>query len=137
MPPETPLKRAFRVFTAVSMVAVGTLHFLRPEGFVRIVPAFLPAPLLLVYISGFFEAAGGLGLLVGRVHRAAAWGLMALYVAVFPANINMAVHDIQPGALHIPAVLMWLRLPFQVLFIGLAWWLSRSSSITAPRARMR
>lgn len=132
MPPEPPLKRAFRVFSAVSMVAVGILHFARPEGFVKIVPAFLPAPLVLVYISGFFEIAGGLGLLVSRVHRAAAWGLVALYVAVFPANINMAVNDIQPGdggwAGHIPSALMWLRLPFQAVFIGVVVWLSRSKA---------
>lgn len=92
----------------------------------KIVPAFLPAPLVLVYVSGFFEIAGGLGLLVTRVHRLAAWGLIALYIAVFPANINMALNDIQPSGGHIPAALMWLRLPFQVLFIAAAWWLSRS-----------
>jgi uncharacterized membrane protein len=126
MPNETRLKRAFRVISALSMVAVGILHFVRPEGFVKIVPAFLPVPLLLVYVSGFFEIAGGLGLLVARVHRAAAWGLIALYVAVFPANINMAVHEIQPAGGHLPVAVMWLRLPFQALFIGIAWWLSRS-----------
>jgi uncharacterized membrane protein len=131
MPPETRLKRAFRLISAVAMVGVGILHFARPEGFVRIVPAFLPAPLLLVYLSGFFEIAGGLGLLVTRVHRAAAWGLIALYVAVFPANINMAVHGIQPEGGHIPAAVMWLRLPFQALFIAAVWWLSRSP--TQPR----
>jgi len=135
MPPETLLKRAFRVIFGLSMVAVGILHFARPEGFVKIVPAFLPAPLLLVYISGFFEIAGGVGLLVSRVHRAAAWGLVALYVAVFPANINMAVNDIQPGdggwPGHIPAALMWLRLPLQALFIGIMVWLSRSKARAA------
>jgi uncharacterized membrane protein len=128
MPPETRLKRTFRVISGLSMAAVGILHFVQPEGFVKIVPAFLPAPLLLVHVSGFFEIAGGLGLFVTRVHRAAAWGLIALYVAVFPANINMAIHDIQPAGGHIPAVLLWLRLPFQALFIGVAWWLSRSKA---------
>ena len=108
------------------MVTVGILHFVRPSGFVKIVPGWLPAPLLLVYVSGLFEMAGGLGLLVARFHRAAAWGLIALYVAVFPANINMAVNDIQPEGGHIPEALLWLRLPFQLLFVGLAWWLSRS-----------
>ena len=131
MPPEPKLKRAFRLILGLSMVAVGVLHFVEPSGFVKIVPGWLPAPLLLVQVSGFFEIAGGLGLLVGRVHRAAAWGLIALYVAVFPANINMAVNDIQPEGGHIPTALLWLRLPFQALFIGLAWWLSRSPS-TSP-----
>ena len=108
------------------MVAVGVLHFVSPGGFVKIVPAWLPAPLLLVLVSGFFEILGGLGLFVRRAHRLAAWGLIALYIAVFPANINMAIHGIQPDGTHIPVALLWARLPFQALFIGVVWWLSRS-----------
>jgi len=132
MPPETKLKRIFRVIAGLSMVAVGILHFARPSGFVKIVPAWLPAPLFLVHLSGFFEIAGGIGLFPRRFHRAAAYGLIALYVAVFPANINMAVHDIQPdGGAHIPGVLLWLRLPLQAAFIALAWWLSRSPTTKA------
>ncbi len=134
MPPEPPLKRAFRLIAALSMAVVGLLHFAVPAGFVAIVPAFLPAPLLLVYVSGLFEIAGGLGLLVARVHRVAAWGLIALYVAVFPANINMALNDIQPSGGHIPAAALWLRLPFQALFIAAAWWLSRSPAPQRTRA---
>ncbi|MBX3193176.1 MAG: DoxX family membrane protein [Labilithrix sp.] len=126
LPPETKLKRAARLVLAAAMVWIGVLHFVRPEGFVRIVPSFLPAPLALVYVSGFFEIAGGLGLLVARVHRAAAWGLIALYVAVFPANVNMAINDIPLGADRIPTALLWLRLPFQALFIAWAYWLGRS-----------
>ncbi|MDB4996486.1 MAG: hypothetical protein JWM74_3918 [Myxococcaceae bacterium] len=126
MPPETKLKRAFRVISGLSMVTVGILHFVRPSGFVKIVPAWLPAPFLLVLVSGFFEIAGGIGLFSRRLHRAAAFGLIALYIAVFPANVNMAVHDIQPDGGHIPTALLWLRLPFQAAFIALAWWLSRS-----------
>src|SRR5258706_12115009 len=111
------LKQALKVLLAVSMIAVGVMHFIRPDGFVRIVPPFLPAPLLLVYISGFFEIAGGVGLLVPRTQRAAAWGLVALYVAVFPANINMAINHIQMDeAAHLAPAAMWARLPFQALF---------------------
>ena len=69
------------------MIAVGVLHFVRPKAFVRIVPKFLPTPLALVYISGFFEILGGVGLLIPETRTWAAWGLIALYVAVFPANI--------------------------------------------------
>lgn len=108
------------------MVSIGILHFVQPGGFVKIVPSWLPAPLLLVLVSGFFEVLGGLGLFVRRYHRAAAWGLIALYVAVFPANINMAVHGIQPDGTHIPSALLWARLPVQALLVWLAWWLSRS-----------
>ena len=126
MPIERRVKRLLRVIAALAMVGIGITHFTAPDGFTKIVPAWLPAPLVLVYISGIFEIAGGLGILVARVHRLAAYGLIALYIAVFPANINMAVHDIQPAASHIPEAALWIRLPFQLVFIGLAWWLSRS-----------
>jgi uncharacterized membrane protein len=67
------------------------------------------------------------GLLVRPVQVAAAWGLVALYVAVFPANLNMAVNHIhQLGGMTVPEWALWLRLPFQGVFIGVAYWLSRS-----------
>jgi len=116
-------KRITLWVTAIAMVIVGTLHFVHADEFVRIVPAFLPAPLALVYISGVAEIAGGLGLLVERTRRFAAWGLIALFVAVFPANINMAVNHIPLGGA--PPWAAWARLPFQVLFIWVAWWLGR------------
>ncbi len=116
---------------AAAMCAVGVLHFVSPGGFVKIVPRWLPAPLALVYVSGFFEIAGGLGLLSARTRRAASYGLIALYLAVFPANINMAINDIQPADAHIATWLLWARLPFQALFIYVAWWLGRD----APPAR--
>lgn len=127
MPQESWAKRALRILAAVAMIGVGIGHFTNPAPFVRIVPAFLPAPLALVYVSGFFEVLGGIGLLVTRVHKQAAWGLVALYLAVFPANINMAVNQIQlDPSDHLPVWAMWLRLPFQGLFIAWVIWLSRS-----------
>ena len=129
------LKGPLRWVLALAMMSIGVAHFVRPEGFVRIVPAFLPAPLVLVYVSGFFEALGGLGLLVPRVRRPAGYGLIALYLAVFPANINMAVNRIALDDAHpIPPALLWLRLPFQVLFIAWAWWVSSPDAPEAPDA---
>ncbi len=119
------VKIALRTLLAVAMIAVGITHFVSPAFFVAIVPKWLPAPLALVYISGFFEIAGGVGLLVPKTRRAAAWGLVALYVAVFPANINMAVNEIQPTGGHMPVAAMWIRLPFQILFIAWAYWFTR------------
>src|SRR5215213_2296490 len=107
-------KTISRVVLAALMVGIGTLHFLTPAPFVRIVPPILPAPLALVSISGFFEILGGLGLLVPRTRRAAAWGLVALYVAVFPANVNMAVNNLPFGEVRNPT-LAWLRLPMQAV----------------------
>ena len=120
------LKPIVRVLAAAAMVGVGVLHFLTPLPFVRIVPAVLPAPLVLVYVSGFFEILGGAGLLIPRVRLYAAWGLIALYVAVFPANINMALNHLQLDPDHpIPDWAAWGRLPFQALFIAVAYWLRK------------
>ena len=91
----------------------------------HIVPAWLPAPRALVYVSGVFEFLGGAGLLVPRVRRAAGLGLIALYVAVFPANVHMAIAHVQPEGQHLPEWAFWARLPLQGLLILWAWWVSR------------
>jgi uncharacterized membrane protein len=118
---------------ALAMVGVGVMHFATPEPFARIVPAWLPAPLALVYVSGAFEILGGLGLLVPRARRAAAIGLCALYIAVFPANVNMAVNRISlDEAKPIPPVALWLRLPLQAVFIAWAWWVRKDDEERDP-----
>lgn len=127
------LKPAVRYLLAAGMTAIGVLHFARPEPFVAIVPAALPAPLALVYISGFFEVLGGVGLLVPRARKAAAWGLIALYVAVFPANVNMAVNEIAIDGQAVDPLLLWLRLPFQAVFIGLAYWMTKDEPADRKR----
>lgn len=106
------------------MTAIGILHFTNPEPFVKIVPAFLPAALVLVYVSGLAEIAGGIGILIPATRRAAGLGLIALYIAVFPANINMAVNQVSLGSDPVPAWALWLRLPFQVVFILWAHWVT-------------
>lgn len=129
------LRTVLRFVMAAAMIVVGVAHFASPTPFVRIVPSFLPAPLMLVYVSGLFEILGGVGLLVPRTRRAASIGLIALYVAVFPANINMAVNDISlDGVNHAPPLVLWGRLPFQVLFIVWAWWVGKPDRRIADRA---
>jgi len=119
------VKSVLRVVLALFMASAGIMHVLAPRRFIRIVPRCLSAPGALVLISGVFEILGGLGLLVSLTQRWAAWGLVALYVAVFPANVNMAVNRIgfgrQPGS----AWLRWARLPFQALLIAWAYWFTR------------
>lgn len=114
-------KEIWRVILAVSLVVVGTLHFTAWDQFVRIVPPQLPEPKLLVYISGFFEILGGIGLLVPPVSVAAAWGLIALFIAVFPANINQSINNIPIDGIPHHPLLYWFRLPFQAVFIAWAW----------------
>lgn len=119
----TGLKLIVLWVLALAMIGIGILHFVLPKPFVRIVPKSLPAPLALVYISGFFEIAGGVGLLIPATRVAAAWGLIALYIAVFPANVNMLVNNISLDPRKpIPRWMLWARLPFQFVFIGLAYW---------------
>jgi uncharacterized membrane protein len=125
------LRSVLRVLLAVAMVSVGVLHFARPGGFVSIVPSYLPAPLTLVLVSGFFEALGGVGLLVPRVRRAASYGLVALYIAVFPANVNMAVHHLPFGDSPTPEWLLLLRLPLQIVLIALALYVGKTPSAPA------
>lgn len=122
-------KSIVRAVLALVMIAIGITHFLTPDPFVRIVPAALPWPLALVYISGACEIAGGIGLFPRVTRQYASWGLIALYVAVFPANINMAIHSIQlsEGAA-MPSWAMWARLPLQALFIALVWWLGKTKA---------
>ncbi len=105
--------------------AVGVLHFVKPEPFVAIMPKMFPAPLFLVYLSGFFEIAGAIGVQIPKTRRAASIGLMALLIAVFPANINMAINHIQLPGLEQPEFMLWVRLAFQPLFIYWAWWAGR------------
>jgi uncharacterized membrane protein len=119
------MKLGLKYLLALFMVFAGVMHFVRPEGFVRIVPEILPAPLMLVYVSGFFEILLGVGLLIPATQRRSAWGLIALYVAVFPANINMAVNHIGFGHDPGPLWLLWLRLPLQLVFIAWAYWYTR------------
>ena len=116
------IKLVLRVLLAVFMIVAGTLHWVTPDPFVKIVPSFLQYPLALVYISGVFEILGGIGLLVPPVSQAAAWGLIALFIAVFPANINMAVNQIQMDGIPDSDLLRWGRLPFQAVLIAWAWW---------------
>ncbi|MBG1267458.1 DoxX family protein [Nostoc sp. WHI] len=120
-------KEILRVVLAISIIVVGVTHFLTPEPFVKIVPPQLPYPLELVYLSGFYEILGGIGLLVPPVSQAAAWGLIALFIAVFPANINMAVNHIKLENIPDSPWIHVVRLPFQAVLIAWAWWYTKSS----------
>ena len=114
------------------MLTAGVLHFAQSEFFVSIVPNYLPYPATLVAVSGAAEILGAIGILATRTRRFSAWGLIALYICVFPANINMAFH---PG--HYPPALLWLRLPLQGVLIAWAYWVGlRRPTPTQTRAAM-
>lgn len=106
---------------AIVMTFAGVMHFVAPRGYVKIMPKFIPAPEAMVAISGVFEVLGGVGLLIPATQVYAAWGLIALFVAVFPANVNMAINKIPLGKKPVPTWALWARLPLQAVFIGWAW----------------
>ncbi|NEP18786.1 MAG: DoxX family membrane protein [Leptolyngbya sp. SIO4C1] len=121
-------RETLRGVLAVCMIVAGVLHFAATAPFVKIVPGFLPFPTALVYISGVIEIALGIGLLIPAVQQLSAWGLVALFIAVYPANINMAVNHIQidgiPDAWWVQAI----RLPFQFVLIAWAYWYTRPAA---------
>jgi len=119
------VKRPLRYVMGCLYAVAGCAHFVVPELYVQIVPPVLPAPLALVYLSGVAEIAVGLGVLVARTRRYAAWGTIALLVAVFPANVYMAVSMVTIEGLPSDdpsALARWARLPLQGVLILWAYW---------------
>ena len=112
-------------------VVAGVLHFVVPELYAQIIPPFLPAPLALVYLSGVAEIAVGVGLLIPRTRRYAAWATIALLVAIFPANVYMATSMVAIEGLgggDPSSTARWLRLPLQGVLILWAYWYTDASS---------
>ncbi len=107
-----------RVFLALLFIVASSLHFITDVE-LKIIPPILPLRREALYITGIFELLGGIGLLIPRFQRAAAWGLVALLVAIFPANIYHAVKNIQLGGFLNSPFYHVVRLPLQAVLI---WW---------------
>ena len=103
---------AGRGLLAAAFVGAGVLHLAAPGVYDPAMPPWLPAPRALIAVSGLAEIAGGAGLLVPRTRRAAGWGLVALLVAVYPANVWMALSADGPGWA------LWGRLPLQGVLVA-------------------
>ena len=114
----------FRFLLAILFIAAGSLHFLIPQTYIRIMPPYIPAHEMLVHISGACEILGGLGVLFNPpIRTLAAWGLVALLIAVMPANIYMATNHATFSK--IPVWALYLRLPLQLPLIWWAWLYTR------------
>jgi uncharacterized membrane protein len=136
MPRSWP-KRIALVLLAAFFVFAGVTHFTNPEFFIAIVPAWLPNPPLMVASSGVAEILGGIGVLIPKTRRLAGWGLIALLVAVYPANVDMALHPDKWLAQGMTKAQLWGRLPFQFLFLAWTWWATkpdRGQSAPPPSA---
>ena len=115
----TTIKTIFKWLLAVLLLFAGVMHLINPSFFLKIMPPYLPLHLELVYLSGVFEIGLGICLLIPRFSRFAAWGIIALLIAVFPANIYLFQHqEIVPAS---PTV-HFLRLLLQGLLIWMAYW---------------
>ena len=118
-------KAVVRVVFGAFFVLAGVTHFTNRAFFESIVPPYLPWPELLVQVSGVAEIALGFLLWLPPTTRLAAWGLIALLIAVFPANIHMAMHPELYSDMTRAALL--IRLPLQGVMLALAYWFTRST----------
>jgi uncharacterized membrane protein len=117
------VKTALKYLMAILYILAGINHFVKTGFYLSIMPAYLPWHLALVYISGVIEFVLGAMLLLPKFSRLAAWGVIALLIAVFPANINMAVNpQLFPD---IKLLFLYLRLPLQGVLIVWAYWYTK------------
>ena len=123
--PRIPL-----IIVASFFITGGIAHFVAYDFFMMAMPDYLGYHKELVIISGVFEILGAIGILIPQTRLLAAYGLMALIVAVYPANINMALHPEKYA--DISAWFLYIRLPFQFLFLWFVWW-----AITPERLKNR
>ena len=123
---EPPRARRSRLALAALMLVMGTLHFVVPQPFMRLVPAWLGRPRFWTYASGVAELASGALLLSPRTKRFGGMAAAATMVAVFPANVQMALDQGAPTSAF--ALGAWLRLPLQVPLIAWAWRQARKAT---------
>ena len=110
-----------RAVLAAFFTGAGVLHFVKPRLYEAIVPPGLPSPRALVYLSGAAEIGGGLAVLSGRLRPWAGIWLIALLVAVFPANVYMAIDPDGVFRRRFPPFALWLRLPLQAALVAWVW----------------
>tara|TARA_R110002111_G_scaffold217632_1_gene279967 strand:- start:122 stop:490 length:369 start_codon:yes stop_codon:yes gene_type:complete len=101
-------------------VAAGINHFRNPNFYAPMMPPYLPATKALIYISGFFEILGGIGVALPSLGKAAGWGLIALLIAVIPAHIHMLMNPESFDT--VPFWVLIVRMPMQAVLIAWVWW---------------
>jgi len=120
------MKRVLLLVMGVFYVVAGYNHFANADVYLPMMPPYIPFHRAMIAISGAAEMAGGVGILIPATRRAAAWGLVLLLVAIFPANLHIALHDVPLfGRSEGFGVWNWVRLPFQGVLIVWAWWYTR------------
>ncbi len=121
------IKRGLLGLMGIAYVGAGVMHFVNPDFYLPMMPPYLPWHLELIYLSGVAEIVLGVAVLVPALRVWAAWGIIALLIAVFPANIHIALYNVPlGGATEGAGILNWVRLPIQALLIAWAWWYTGS-----------
>ena len=120
-------RRIALILASLFYISSGVLHFTKTEFYLKIMPPYIPWHLAMVQISGVCEIVGGIALLIPPLRRAAAWGIVALLIAVFPANVYMATDPVAAGAGSLSPIILWGRLPLQAVFIAWVLWAAKPS----------
>jgi uncharacterized membrane protein len=122
-------KRILLWIMAALYVFAGAMHFARPDFYAPMMPPYLPWHGALIFLSGLAEIALGLAVLVPRLRPVAAWGIILLLVAVFPANVHIALNDVPLfGTAQGAGIWNWARLPLQGVLALWAWWYTSSTT---------
>ena len=121
------IKAIFKYLLAFGFVLAGINHFVNADFYLKMMPPYLPAHLFLIYLSGIFQIALGILLMIPKYTQLAACGLIALLIAVFPANVYMAMNaEIFP---EFSQTALYLRLPLQIILIVSVYWFTRRKNL--------
>ena len=116
------VKTIFRILLGLFFIIGGAAHFASPDPYIKMMPPYIPFHLAMVYLSGVVEIAGGVLVLIPATQRIGGWVLMLTLLAIFPANVHMAINGVQPFPFEISQAGAWGRLPVQGLFWAWVWW---------------
>jgi uncharacterized membrane protein len=120
------IKSILKYLLAFGFVLAGINHFINADFYLKMMPPYLPAHLFLIYLSGIFQIALGILLLIPKYTRLAACGMIALLIAVFPANVYMAMNA--ENFPEFSRTALYFRLPLQIVLIAWAFWFTRSDN---------
>ena len=114
-------------FMSIAYTYVGIRHFIDPDFFLAIMPNYFSLHLFFVYLTGLMEVVFGVLLVFRKTRKIAAYGLIVLLVIVFPANIHLVQSELSQSILDVTKEQSLIRLPFQGLFLLLAYWHSKNN----------
>jgi uncharacterized membrane protein len=117
------LKHISLVILVIGYLLAGANHFVHPQGYINIIPHYLPIPVILNYVAGFFEIAFGLLLIRPKTRKVASWGIILMLLAFLPVHITMLINaPLKVGNLYVTPTIAWIRLLLQPVLMLWAWW---------------